>query len=394
MFDAAYDEPPVSTRRLHKLHDVKSTVQPSVSPCSAACPAGIDIPKIQRYVAQGQSINAFETLMLENPFPSTCGRICFHSCETACHRVAQDDAIAIHCMERFVGDLALNRDFSPVIKTLPFNGKRVAVLGAGPSGLSAAYFLTIFGFSCDVYDSAPTPGQSAQWNIPESRLPEKVLNMEIDRIRDLGVKIQCGQSLSPDFVKNLVSQYHSVVVGSGISQSMIFSQCDGREGATLHGALQTMEDPRHIELGNLSIELGKMPVVYAGGWYNGIQSIAHAVGAGKTAAIALYAYFDSGSGAIRESVEISRVGNGTAQSMDIYLLGERSRASSRVVRESDIDRTAFPFAVRIEPLYSEIAFNGNSTKMVEQTIDLPTALAEAARCYGCGYTTPGKNIDH
>ena len=391
MLDAVYDEPLISTTRLYNLHAVKSTVQQSVAPCSAACPAGVDIPKMQHHVLQGQFLNAFETLMVENPFPSTCGRICFPSCETACHRTAQDDAIAIHCMERFVGDLALNREFSPVIRKLPSNGKRVAILGAGPSGLSAAYFLSIFGFSCDVYDSAPSPNQSAQWCIPESRLPGKVLNMEIDRIRDLGVSIKCGQSLSPDFVKNLVSQYHTVVVGSGISQSMTFSQCLGNGKATLHGALQTRENPRHIELGNLTIELGKIPVVYGGGWYNGIQSIAHAVGFGKTAAIALYVYFDTGSSAIRESVAISRVGNGTAQSMDIYLLGERSRASSRVVGEKDIDRTGFPSAVRVEPLYSDNGPSGDNRKMMEQTFDAPSALAEATRCYGCGYTTHVKN---
>ncbi|SMC88169.1 Dihydroprymidine dehydrogenase domain II, 4Fe-4S cluster [Desulfocicer vacuolatum DSM 3385] len=390
MLDAVYDEPSMSTTKRYNLHAVKTIVQHSVAPCSAACPAGIDIPKVQHHVCQGEFLSAFETLTLENPFPSTCGRICFHSCETACHRTVQDDAIAIHCMERFVGDLALNREFLPSIKKLPLNGKRVAILGTGPSGLSAAYFLTIFGFSCDVYDSAPSPAHSSQWCIPESRLPKTILNMEINRIREMGVKIKCGHSLSPDFANALVSQYHAVVVGSGISQSMTFSQCLGNGNTTLHGALQTRKHPRRIELGNVTVELGKIPVLYGGGWYNGIQSISHAVASGKTAAISLYAYFDTGSSAIRESVEISRVGNGTAQSMDIYLLGERSRASSCVVAESDIDCTGFPSAVRVDPLYVESGFVDDGKKMMEQTFDTPSALAEAARCYGCGYTTHGK----
>ena len=385
MLDAVYDEPLVITRGLYRLHNVKPAVQHSVSPCSAACPAGMDIPKMQFHVTQGQFLEAFESVLLENPFPSTCGRICFNSCETACHRMAQDEALAIRSMERFVGDRALNQDFSPTIKKLPLNEKHIAILGAGPSGLSAAYFLSIFGFSCEVYESAPTPGQSVQWAIPESRLPEKVLNMEINRIRDLGVNIHCGHSLDPDFVKGLMSRCHAVVVGSGISQFMTFSQCVGSGKSPLHGALHTREDAIHIELGNVTVRLGEIPVVYGGGWYNGIQSIAHAVGAGKTAAIALYAYFDTGVSAIREAVEISRVGNGTAQSMEIYLLGERSHASCHVVTEKEIDRTGFHAAARIDAPQSMCAGAGNAMEMVEQTFDLPSALAEAARCYCCGY---------
>ncbi len=394
MLHAVYDEPSVITGGHYRLHSVKPTVQQGVSPCSAACPAGIDIPKTQFYVGQGRFLKAFETVAMENPFPSTCGRICFHSCETACHRLAQDDAVAIRCIERFVGDRALDRDFHPTIKRLPLNGKRIAVLGAGPSGLSAAYFLAIFGFSCDVYESATTPGQSAQWSIPESRLPEKVLNVEIDRIRSLGVTIRCGQSLTPHFVKGLVSHCDAVVVGSGISQSMTFSQCLCRDNTSLHGALQTREDVTHIELGNLTIELGTIPVVYGGGWYNGIQSIAHAVGSGKTAAIALYAYFDTGKGAIRESVEISRVGNGTAQSMEIYLLGERSHASCQVVGENEIDRTAFPPAARIEAPRSVKGGTDTPLEMMEHTFDVSSAISEAIRCYGCGCDIHGKTIDH
>ena len=396
MLDALYDEPLISSaKKLYSLHTVVSAAQHSVSPCSAACPAGVDIPKMQSYVKQGRFLKAFEKLITENPFPSICGRICFRSCETACYRMGQDEALAIGSIGRFVGDRALNNDFSPSIKKLPLNGKRIAVLGAGPSGLSAAYFLSVFGFSCEVYESAPTPGKSVQWDIPESRLPEKVLNLEIDRIRDLGVSIKCGHCLDPDFVKGLMSSCHAVVVGSGISQAMTFSSCVTGDESTLQGALQTRgEDAVHIELGNVTIKLGAIPVVYGGGWYNGIQSIAHAVGAGKTAAIALYAYFDTGISAIRESVEISRVGNGMAQSMEIYLLGERSQADNHVVTEKEIDRTGFHSAPRIDAPRSMKPGSGNAREMLEQTFDLPSALAEASRCYGCGYRGHAKNIHH
>ncbi len=188
------------------------------APCSAACPAGEDIPRVEMLVRQGLLKKAWETILEENPFPSICGRVCFHPCENACNRGELDEPIAIHSIERFVGDRALSDGQVNDLQRLPTNGRKVAIAGAGPAGLAAAYFLGRMGYQSDVFEAAPEPGGLLRWGIPGYRLPEDVLKLEIDRIENYGTTIHCKTPLTQDVLKQFTTTYDAMFVGGGLSR--------------------------------------------------------------------------------------------------------------------------------------------------------------------------------
>jgi NADPH-dependent glutamate synthase beta subunit-like oxidoreductase len=156
-------------------------------PCNAACPAGEDIQGWLALVQAGEHERAWHALVADNPFAAIHGRVCYHPCESNCNRASLDSAVSIHAVERFLGDLALQRgwqfDPSP-IRT----GKRVLVIGAGPSGLSAAYHLARLGHEVEVRDAGPEPGGMMRYGIPAYRMPRDVLSGEVERISALGVR--------------------------------------------------------------------------------------------------------------------------------------------------------------------------------------------------------------
>ena len=145
---------------------VRPKYHEKTAPCIAACPAGEDIARIEMLSNQGRYHDAVETILLENPFPSVCGRVCFHPCETVCNRAGLDDPVAIHALERFIGDIAIRDELTLKLKKFPENGKTVCIVGAGPSGLAAGYFLSQLGYSCDIYEARSEPGGILRWGIP------------------------------------------------------------------------------------------------------------------------------------------------------------------------------------------------------------------------------------
>jgi NADPH-dependent glutamate synthase beta subunit-like oxidoreductase len=157
-------------------------------PCNNACPAG---ENIQGYLAQVQAAQyerAWRILVADNPFPAIHGRVCYHPCETGCNRRFLDSAVSIHAVERFLGDLALEREWRfepPPVQTT----RRVLVIGAGPSGLSAACHLALLGHEVEVRDAGAEPGGMMRCGIPSYRLPREVLDGEVERLRDIGVRL-------------------------------------------------------------------------------------------------------------------------------------------------------------------------------------------------------------
>jgi NADPH-dependent glutamate synthase beta subunit-like oxidoreductase len=169
-------------------------------PCSDGCPAGEDVQAWLYEAEEGDGgyERAWRKLVEENPFPAIMGRVCYHPCETACHRAQLDEAVGIHSVERFLGDEAIAQGwgFEPPADGRAggeASGKRVLIVGGGPSGLSAAYHLTRLGHAVTIYDAESEPGGMMRYGIPRYRLPREVLDAEIQRILDLGVELETGR---------------------------------------------------------------------------------------------------------------------------------------------------------------------------------------------------------
>jgi NADPH-dependent glutamate synthase beta subunit-like oxidoreductase len=157
-------------------------------PCNAGCPAGENIQAWLAHAEAGRHEQAWRQLVADNPMPAIHGRVCYHPCESACNRAFLDSAVSIHSVERFLGDLALDREWlfdRPAART----GQRVLVIGAGPSGLSAAYHLARLGHEVEIRDAGDEPGGMMRYGIPAYRLPRDILDCEIARIAELGVRM-------------------------------------------------------------------------------------------------------------------------------------------------------------------------------------------------------------
>jgi len=190
------------------------------APCSVACPAGEDIGRIEMLTAEGRFHEAWETVLRENPFPGICGRVCYHPCEHLCNRGEFDEPVAVHILERFLADAAARFELKPSIERRTPRTEKIAVVGSGPSGLAAAYFLARLGYQAEVFETMPEPGGVLRWGIPPYRLPLSVLNQELTLIRELGVRIHCDREVSPESLGATGSGYDALVLGCGHSRSL------------------------------------------------------------------------------------------------------------------------------------------------------------------------------
>lgn len=156
-----------------------------VAPCRSACPIGINIPEAIQKASLGDLEGALRVILEENPLPGICGRVCYHPCEMSCNRKDFDEPINVREFERFVSDhvrVDINR--------APLQNQRVAVVGSGPAGLSAAYHLAKIGYGVTLFEARPELGGMLRYGIPEYRLPKIILDREIERIISLGVTAQ------------------------------------------------------------------------------------------------------------------------------------------------------------------------------------------------------------
>ncbi len=216
------------------------------APCSAACPAGEDIGRIEMLTTQGLFKEAWETILRENPFPGVCGRVCFHPCEGACNRGEFDDPIAIHSLERFLADTAERDDLKPLLERLPSRPEKVAIAGAGPSGLAAAWFLTQLGYTCDVFEASAEAGGILRWGIPLYRLPLAALRREIAQIEAQGVRIHTGRPVTADLLKDLEKSYRAVYLACGHAKTTAL-RVPGEELEGVGDGLKFLEKVRNGE---------------------------------------------------------------------------------------------------------------------------------------------------
>ena len=187
--------------------------QDQLSPCAEACPAGNDIERLMTLAADDNWTEAARTLYEEHPFPSTLGRVCPHPCESKCNRSAYDGALSINAIERMAGDRG--RSAAAFAIRGPAQGKTVAVVGGGPSGLAAAYHLARLGYGVEIYDALPEIGGMLRWAITEYRLPANVLQRELEVFDALGIRVHTGIRLGRDLAWSELDRFDAVYLATG-----------------------------------------------------------------------------------------------------------------------------------------------------------------------------------
>lgn len=228
-------------------------------PCNKACPAGENIQSWLSFAQSGDFFEAWKRLTEENPMPAIHGRVCYHPCETSCNRDALDSSVSIHAVERFLGDLAIAEKWqfpTPSVTT----AKRVLVIGAGPSGLSAAYHLARLGHAVSIFEAGPIAGGMMNFGIPAYRLPRNILRAEIDRIEQLGVEIKLNYKVTDVIAEKESGKFDAVFIAIGAHIGKKTS-IPAREAGKILDAVSFLKD---VELGK-EPKIGRRVAIYGGG---------------------------------------------------------------------------------------------------------------------------------
>ncbi len=228
-------------------------------PCVSACPAHVDVPGYVSLVRKGRYEDAVKLIRKDNPFPSSCAYVCEHPCETQCRRSMVDDAINICGLKRFAVDHAAPMD--AVIPNAP-TGKTVGIIGGGPGGLTAAYFLSLMGHKVTVYEQRPKLGGMLRYGIPDYRLPQDVLDRDIDHILSTGIQVLRGVSIGKDVsMEDIQKSFDAVYISIGAHEDKKL----GLEGEDATNVVSAVELLRGVGEGNVPDFTGKKICVIGGG---------------------------------------------------------------------------------------------------------------------------------
>ena len=228
-------------------------------PCVALCPAGVDIPGYMALVGEGRCADAVRLIRKDNPFPTACAYICEHPCEARCRRNMIDDAINIRGLKRYAVDHAGE---VPQPECAPATGKKVAIVGGGPSGLSCAYYLTLMGHKVTVYEEAKQLGGMLRYGIPNYRFPRHLLNAEIESILSLGIEVHTGVTVGKDiWIEDLQKEYDCLYIAIGAHQDKK-TGIPGEDSINVMSAVEMLRDIGDDIMPDFS---GKKVVVIGGG---------------------------------------------------------------------------------------------------------------------------------
>jgi glutamate synthase (NADPH/NADH) small chain len=231
--------------------------------CVATCPAHMDIPGYIEAVREGKMEKGLQLLYDTNPLPEICGRVCTHRCETVCAVGHEGDPLAIRWLKRYIADAVPFEKYKEIlgVTDIESNGKHIGIIGAGPAGLAAAYYLRIRGFDVTIYEAKSKGGGMTMYGIPKYRLPENMLDSEIGFIEDIGVKInyetRVGEDISFDEIYNT---YDAVFVGIGFHKPYTLAI----EGEDLPGSMQAVDFLDRINKGE-KVDIGRKTAVIGGG---------------------------------------------------------------------------------------------------------------------------------
>lgn len=230
-------------------------------PCSLNCPAGTDCQGYVKLISEGKFREATELVKERVPLPASIGRVCPHPCETACRRQLVEQPISIAFLKAFAADEDLKSGNKFIPEKAAATGKKVGIIGGGPAGLTAAYFLAVKGHSVTIYDAMPKMGGMLRYGIPQYRLPKEVLDMEIDTIASLGVEMKNNVKIGKDITLSQIKAENDAVIvaiGAWTSSSM------GVEGENLDGVIGGIDFLRSIAMKN-PVDIGKNVAVCGGG---------------------------------------------------------------------------------------------------------------------------------
>ena len=278
------------------------------SPCENTCPANVNVPGYLKLIAAGRFQDAYNLVMQENPLPAICGRICTRPCERKCRRSTVDEPVAIRDLKRFVADYAFKNEL-PYKMQLTFakKGKRVAVVGAGASGLTCAFYLVNIGYDVDVFESEKVAGGVLAFGIPEYRLPEAILQHEIDLIKQAGVNIYLNKEIGRDVqFSHLREGYDAIYIATGTQ----YPAKVNIEGENLRGVMHGINFLKDTNLRDDMKLNGTVAVI--GGGNTAIDSARSALRIGAERVVVVYrrtqdampAYIEEVIEAIEEGVEI------------------------------------------------------------------------------------------
>lgn len=364
------------------------------APCRRACPAHMDIPRMIRLIEKGRLEEAVATVKADIALPAVLGRICPAPCEKACRRRVFDEAVSVCLLKRYAADVDLARETPFRPETAPLSGKRVAVIGAGPTGLAAAYYLARAGHDCRIYDRHPDPGGTLRYGVPEALLPRSVLDAEIAAIAELGVEFQMGRALGGDIrLEGVRRDFDAVVLAVG---SLGIEE---RERMNLEGT------PRGIAVDRKTFATS-LPGVFAGGnavspSRLAIRSAAH----GKEIALSVGRYLELGrvegpvprfnsvlgklqEGEIAEFMKEARPSDRTAPEESPakgYSASEAAREAGRCLgcdcRKPETCRLrGLADAYRVAPL----PFPGDKRTRFRRVVQHDLVVFEPGKCIRCG----------
>ena len=256
-----------------------------ISPCENSCPANVNIPGYLALIASGRFMDAYNLIRQENPLPAICGRICTHPCERRCRRNTVDEAVAICDLKRYVSDYAMKNEKS-YVRDIVFskNGQKVAIIGAGASGLTCGYYLARTGYEVDVYERESVAGGVLAFGIPEYRLPSDILKHEVDIICRSGVNIITNTEVGKDIgFKELRVMYDAIYISTGTQ----IPQKVNVPGETLKGILPGISFLKDVKLYK-NVDLKGQVVAVIGGGNTAIDSARTAIRLGAKKVLILY----------------------------------------------------------------------------------------------------------
>jgi NADH-quinone oxidoreductase subunit F len=241
--------------------------QLALSPCENSCPLHMNIPRFLQLYTEGRLEDAFEAVVMDNPLPGSTGRVCQHPCDDRCRRRSLDSAVNMREVHRVIADTMYGSpNFDALVerilrRKLAPTDRKVAVVGGGPTGLAAAFYLALLGHEVTVYESNPEPGGMLRYALPEYRLPREVVRREVDLIRRLGVNFLCGTAVGTDISLNdLDNQYNAVFLAIGTwKEAWVYLP-----GTELKGVMPALLFLEAVAKGD-AVRLGKKVAVIGGG---------------------------------------------------------------------------------------------------------------------------------